>query len=50
MSPEERQLLTALFERVRTASATPRDEDAEALIDQGNARATVCHSVIWRRL
>lgn len=35
MSPEERQLLTALFERVRTASATLRDHDAEALIDQG---------------
>ena len=35
MSPEERQLLTALFERVRTASVTPRDHDAEALIDQG---------------
>lgn len=34
MSPEERQLLTALFDRVRTASATPRDRDAEALIDQ----------------
>lgn len=34
MSPEERQLLTALFDRVRTASATPRDPDAEALIDQ----------------
>ncbi|KRB50810.1 ABC transporter substrate-binding protein [Rhizobium sp. Root708] len=34
MSPEERQLLTALFERVRTASATPRDHDAEALVDQ----------------
>jgi len=35
MSPEERQLLTALFDRVRTASTTPRDHDAEALIDQG---------------
>lgn len=34
MSPEERQLLTALFDRVRTAAATPRDRDAEALIDQ----------------
>jgi hypothetical protein len=34
MSPEERQLLTALFDRVRTASATPRDREAEALIDQ----------------
>ena len=34
MSPEERQLLTGLFDRVRTASATPRDPDAEALIQQ----------------
>ncbi|UTS90229.1 DUF2076 domain-containing protein [Rhizobium anhuiense] len=34
MSPEERQLLTALFDRVRTAAATPRDREAEALIDQ----------------
>ncbi|WP_377290144.1 DUF2076 domain-containing protein [Rhizobium sp. SG2393] len=32
MSPEERQLLTALFDRVRTASGTPRDREAEALI------------------
>lgn len=34
MSPEERQLLDNLFERVRTASATARDRDAEDLIDQ----------------
>ncbi|EJZ19752.1 DUF2076 domain-containing protein [Rhizobium sp. Pop5] len=34
MSPEERQLLTALFDRVRTAAAQPRDREAEALIDQ----------------
>lgn len=34
MSPEETQLLTALFERVKTASNTPRDPDAEALIAQ----------------
>ncbi len=34
MSPEERQLLTALFDRVRTASSTPRDRDAEMLIEQ----------------
>jgi hypothetical protein len=34
MSPEERQLLTALFDRVRTASATPRDPEAESLIGQ----------------
>lgn len=33
MSPEERQLLNGLFERVRTASATPRDRDAETLIE-----------------
>lgn len=34
MSPEERQLLTSLFDRVRTASATPRDQDAEVFIEQ----------------
>ena len=34
MSPEERQLLTALFDRVKTAAATPRDHEAETLIDQ----------------
>jgi len=34
MSPEERQLLTTLFDRVRTASATPRDREAETFIDQ----------------
>lgn len=32
MSPDERQLLTALFDRVRTATATPRDREAETLI------------------
>jgi uncharacterized protein len=34
MSPEERQILSGLFERVRTASATPRDREAEELIDR----------------
>ncbi|WP_337268989.1 DUF2076 domain-containing protein [Oryzifoliimicrobium ureilyticus] len=34
MSPEERQMLTALFDRVRTASATPRDREAEELIER----------------
>lgn len=34
MSPEERQLLTALFDRVRTASTTPRDREAEELVDR----------------
>ncbi len=33
MSPEERQLLNGLFDRVRTASATPRDREAEELIE-----------------
>ncbi|WP_312223229.1 DUF2076 domain-containing protein [Rhizobium rhizoryzae] len=32
MSPEERQLLTELFQRVRGATATPRDPEAETLI------------------
>lgn len=32
MSPEESQLLKSLFDRTRTASATPRDRDAETLI------------------
>jgi hypothetical protein len=32
MSPEERQLLTGLFERVRAAAGNPRDTEAEALI------------------
>jgi hypothetical protein len=34
MSPEERQLLTGLFDRVRTAAATPRDREAESFVDQ----------------
>jgi len=33
MTPEERQMLADLFERVKTAGATPRDADAEALIN-----------------
>ncbi len=34
MSPEETQLLKGLFDRIRTASSTARDPEAEALIDQ----------------
>lgn len=34
MSPEERQLLTSLFDRIETASAAPRDRDADAFIAQ----------------
>lgn len=33
MSPEERQLLTQLFDRVRQASSTPRDREVEGLIE-----------------
>ena len=32
MTPDERQLLDGLFDRIRAASGTPRDRDAEALI------------------
>ncbi len=35
MSPDERSMLTALFERIRAASGNPRDRDAEALIADG---------------
>ncbi|MFJ6325801.1 MULTISPECIES: DUF2076 domain-containing protein [unclassified Rhizobium] len=34
MSPEERQLLASLFDRVRSAGSTQRDADAEAFINQ----------------
>ena len=34
MSPEERQLLAGLFERVRSASAGPRDQEAETFINE----------------
>jgi hypothetical protein len=37
MSPEERQLLTGLFDRIRGAASTPRDPEAEALIS-GNVQ------------
>jgi hypothetical protein len=33
MTPDERQMLADLFERVKTAGATPRDAEAEALIN-----------------
>ncbi len=32
MSPEERQLLTGLFDRIRGAANAPRDQEADALI------------------
>ena len=36
MSPEERHILTSLFDRVRTASSTPRDREAEIFIEQAS--------------
>lgn len=33
MSPEERQLLTGLYDRIRGAANAPRDQEAEALIE-----------------
>ena len=32
MSPEERQLLAGLFDRMKSASSAPRDQEAEAFI------------------
>jgi hypothetical protein len=51
MSPEESQLLNALFDRTKTASATPRDREAEALIadavrDQPSAPYYLAQAVI----
>ncbi len=35
MTPEERQMLTDLFDRLRSAGAAPRDPQAEAFINDG---------------
>ncbi len=34
MSPEERQLIAGLFERTKGAASTPRDQEAEAFINE----------------
>ena len=39
MTPEERELINGLFERMRSFGAPEKDRDAEALISQG-VRAT----------
>ncbi len=39
MSPEERQLISSLFDRINTAASAPRDAEAEALIAEGVKRA-----------
>ena len=39
MSPEERQLITGLFDRINQAATAPREPEAEALIAEGLKRA-----------
>jgi hypothetical protein len=39
MTPQERQLVADLFDRLSSLESTPRDPDAERLIAQGAARA-----------
>lgn len=39
MSPEERQLITGLFDRINQAASAPREPEAEALIAEGVKRA-----------
>ncbi len=39
MSPEERQLISSLFDRINSAASAPRDPEAEALIADGVKRA-----------
>ena len=39
MSPEERQLITSLFDRINQAATAPREPEAEALIADGVKRA-----------
>ncbi|QGM44889.1 DUF2076 domain-containing protein [Methylocystis heyeri] len=34
MSPEERQLLAGLFERIKNAASSPRDQEAESFINE----------------
>lgn len=39
MSPEERNLITSLFDRINQAASAPRDPEAEAAINEGVKRA-----------
>ncbi len=39
MSPEERQLISGLFDRINAASGAPRDAEAETMIAEGVKRA-----------
>jgi hypothetical protein len=39
MTPEERQMLDGLFQRINAAGATPRDAEAEAFINDGVRKA-----------
>ena len=39
MTPQERELITALFDRLAALENAPRDADAERVIAEGLARA-----------
>ena len=39
MTPQERQLMVQLFDRLATLESAPRDGDAEAMIREGFRRA-----------
>ncbi|MGB8550642.1 MAG: DUF2076 family protein, partial [Xanthobacteraceae bacterium] len=39
MTPQERELVTALFDRLAALESNQRDPEAERLIAQGSARA-----------
>ena len=39
MTPQERELVTALFDRLAALEQNPRDPEADRLIAQGVARA-----------
>lgn len=46
MSPEERQLLVGLFERIKNSASAPRDQEAEAfIIDQIRAQPAATYSL-----
>ena len=57
MSPEERQLLSGLFDRIQSAAANPRDKEAAhraelegiATADRTAVTCRKCLSLLYRR-
>ena len=49
MTPEERQMLGGLFERINAAGATPRDPEAEVLHQRRGSRRPVLRPTSWPR-